>query len=258
MIPNYKTPELTKICLRLIRKNTAPDDARVIVIDNDSGDESLDYLRSLSWVELLERPRDPAESAKLSHSRALDLALRRVDTPYLLSIHTDTLVRHPCWLQFLVAQIEKDDNIAGVGSWKLEQKPFIKRVAKKLEDACQSRYYQITAKKDHALKGERDYYLRSHCALYRTALLKKYNLGFSDGGETAGKALHHALRRKGHHMVFIPPSILLRYLEHVNHATTVLNSEFRSRKGRQGKRRVAKALRRFDAEKILKDTSLDD
>ena len=247
------------MCLRLIRKNTAPDYAKVIVIDNHSGDESLEYARSLDWIELLERPGVPGESGKLSHSRALDLALQQVNTPYVLSIHTDTLVRHPGWLRFLVAQIEKDENIAGVGSWKLEQKPLIKRVAKVLENSCQSVYYKLTAKKDHALKGESDYYLRSHCALYRTALLKKYGLTFSDEDDTAGKAMHHKLRGKGHQMVFIPPEKLLRYLEHVNHATTVLNPEFSSRKGkRKGEKRVENALRRVGAEKILNDASLDE
>ena len=38
LIPNYKTLELTKVCLRLIRKFTNLDQAKVIVIDNDSQD----------------------------------------------------------------------------------------------------------------------------------------------------------------------------------------------------------------------------
>jgi len=133
LIPNYKTLELTKLCLRLIRKNTDPTLARVIVIDNDSADESLSYLRTLTWIELIERQQISHESPSLSHSRALDLALERVTTPYVLSIHTDTLVRNKEWLPFLLNEITSDARIAGVGSWKLEAKPFYKHIIKLAE-----------------------------------------------------------------------------------------------------------------------------
>ena len=76
LIPNYKTLELTKLCLRLIRKHTDLNLARVVVIDNDSQDESLEYLRTLKWITLIERKHIPGETPALSHSRALDLALR--------------------------------------------------------------------------------------------------------------------------------------------------------------------------------------
>lgn len=260
LIPNYRTPQLTKLCVRLLRKHTDFDHAKIIVIDNNSGDESVAYLRTLPWIQLLERRGDSGESGALSHSRALDLALQQVDTPFVLSIHTDTLVRHPNYLQFLLARIEEDENIAGVGSWKLERKSMVKRIAKSLEYSAQSLFYALIGRKDHALEGQGDnhYYLRSHCALYRTELLRKYDLGFSDEGEVAGKAMHRKLLQQGYRMVFLPSAELLRYIEHVGHATSVLNPEFRSRKSKwKGQRRVRKALRRFEADRVLADSSLD-
>ena len=53
-IVNYKTEELTRLCLRAIRKFTKVP-YEVVVIDNDSGDGSLKYLRSLKWIHLIER-----------------------------------------------------------------------------------------------------------------------------------------------------------------------------------------------------------
>ncbi len=73
LIPNYKTLYLTKLCLRLIRKHTNLNQAKVIVIDNDSQDSSLTYLRNLPWIELIERKVVPNEGAVSAHSRALDL-----------------------------------------------------------------------------------------------------------------------------------------------------------------------------------------
>jgi hypothetical protein len=257
LIPHYKTLTLTQLCLRLLRKFTNLNVAKIIVIDNDSQDTSLDYLRSLSWIELIERQRISNETPVQSHSHALDLALERVTTPYVLSIHTDTLVKHPRWLTFLLSHLEQAENIAGVGSWKLEKKPWWRQQLKKIERQFQLFYYRLLGKTNHGLEGigKNYYYLRSHCALYRTALLRKYHLHFSDGDQVAGKYLHQVLVDKGYQMVFLPSDRLIPYLEHVNHATTVLNPALSRQKNvNKGLKRIAKSLTRLNA---LQDTSLD-
>lgn len=98
LIPNYKTPDITKICPRLIRQHTDFNRAEVIVIDNNSNDASLAYLKSLSWVRLIERKGIEGKSGLLSHSRAMDIALEKVTTPYVLCIHTDTFIKKSDWL----------------------------------------------------------------------------------------------------------------------------------------------------------------
>jgi GT2 family glycosyltransferase len=261
LVPNFRTPQLTKLCLRLVRKYTPSGLAKVIVVDNDSRDESIHYLRSLKWIELIERVHVPGETPALSHSRALDLALERVQTPYVLSIHTDTLVRHSEWLPFLLNQIKQDTRIAGVGSWKLENKPSWKRALKSIERSVQTFYFRMTGKKKHAVEGldHNHYYLRSHCALYRTDLVRKFNSGFADGEEVAGKAMHRKLVGNGYKMVFLPSEILLNYMDHINHATTVLNPEL-SRKEKsiiKGQKRIQQSLAAFRSDEILQDESLD-
>lgn len=261
LVPNYKTHELTKLCLRLLRKYTDANKAKVIVIDNDSRDASLDYLRSLEWIELIERQVIPNEGAISAHSRALDLGLERVKTPYVLSIHTDTLVKHPQWLDFLIGQIEKNSDIAGVGSWKLESKSLWRQMLKSVERSVQQIYYRLTGRTKHSLEGigKNYYYLRSHCALYRVDLLRKFNLNFSSGDMVAGKSLHKQLVDAGYQMIFLPSDILIRYLEHINHATTVLNPELSKRQKKVGKgmRRIEKSLARMNARDVLRDSQLD-
>ena len=102
LVPNYKTLEITKICMRLLRKYTNFDQVEVIAIDNNSQDASVEYLRSLPWIKLIERMPEADDTVPLSHSRALDLALAQVNTPYVLSIHTDTFVKRANWLDLLL------------------------------------------------------------------------------------------------------------------------------------------------------------
>jgi hypothetical protein len=261
LIPNYKTPELTRLCLRLIRKHTDADKIRVIVIDNDSNDESLAYLRSLSWITLIERKPIPGEGAISSHSRALDLGLEQVTTPYVLSIHTDTLIRNPLWLDFLLSHIGKRPTIGGVGSWKLEAKSLWQKTLKTVERKVQLAFHHLTGNEAHGINGagKNYYYLRSHCAMYRVDAIRKFNLHFSGGDMVAGKDMHHQLVYAGYEMIFLPSSVLVNYLEHINHATTVLNPELgtRGKSIDKGLRRIEESLKRMNGEGILRDTSLD-
>ena len=244
-----------------MRRDGIAKSSKIIVIDNDSQDDSLEYLRQLSWIELIERKAISDESPVMSHSHALDLALERVTTPFVLSIHTDTLVKHPKWLEFLLAHIERRPTIAGVGSWKLESKPFWRRSLKLFERYAQLVYYQLSGNSKHPIEGvgENYYYLRSHCALYRTDLLKKFNLHFSDGDMVAGKAMHRALVDAGYEMIFLASDVLIRYLDHVNHATTVLNPHLSHHHNSvsKGLRRIEKSLASVRASDVLADVGLD-
>lgn len=249
ILPNYKTPELARLCLRSLRKFTPHDAIRIIAVDNASGDDSLDYLRSLSWIRLIERTPADIEGLPpaVMHTTAMDLALKEVDTPFVLSLHTDTIVYRPDWLDFLLARIDRSDRIAGVGSWKLEFVPPLKRFGKSIEDGLK----RALGKKKPEFR-----FLRSHCALYRTELLKQHTRGFGDG-ECAGSSIHKCLIAVGYEMDFIPPEVLIRYMDHLNHATMILNPTIGSRKTASPKARMSLEKRMEQFRAILADDSLD-
>ena len=261
LVPNYRTPEITRICLRLLRKNTDPSLARVIVIDNDSADESLEYLRTLRWIDLIERTNVPEEGPAKSHSSALDLALKHVDTPYVLSIHTDTFIKRPDWLEMLLEPFGMDTRVSGVGSWKLESKPAWKSAGKYIEKGWKDLLGWVIGKQtyDPVRFDATQHYLRSHCALYRTDIIRQLDTSFGDGGRVAGRIMHYKMVEAGYRMVFLPSERLGVYLDHLNHATMVLNPELGSSASsvREGRRRIKKKMRGIDALEILSDESLD-
>lgn len=257
LLPHYRTLELTKFCLRSLRKYTDPARLQVIVIDNGSQDASTEYLRGLSWITLVEREPVPGEGVATAHSRALDLGLERATAPYVLSMHTDTIVISPGWLDYLLSHIEADERVAGVGSWKLEFKPWYRRLAKKLDplwDALRQPF-----RKEGPRKTDNHYmYLRSHCALYRTELLRRFGLSFGEN-EVAGKVMHRKLEERGFAMKFLDIHGLAGRLRHINHATMILNPDIAGRKtGTEAeRRRVRRELESLDYQAILRDDSLD-
>ena len=260
LVPNYKTPEITTICLRLLRKYTRPDLAEVIVIDNNSQDDSLKYLRKLEWIRLLERDCIQNESGVQAHSRALDLALEEVKTPYVLSIHTDTFVKSHDWLDKLLAEFDEPD-IAGVGSWKLESKNVIRRAGIKFEQFWKRQLHRFFGYKrynPHRLDSKSQY-LRSHCAMYRMDVIKAVKTSFADGDDTAGKVMHKKMRQAGYKMKFLPSEFLGQYVDHLNHATSIFNPELRrsGKKSAKDQKKIQKRLRGINAMAILNDHSLD-
>lgn len=262
LIPHYKTLELSKLCLRSIKLFTDLDKVKVIVIDNDSNDQSLEYLRSINWIKLIERKDIADESPAKMHAKALDLGMEHVKTKYVLSIHTDTIVTSSEWLSFLFSRIKEADDIAGIGSWKLEHKPWFKSMAKRLEHIFQTKiWFPLTRRGSGAIVGLGDnhYYLRSHCALYQTELIRKYTDGFFDSGETAGKALHRKLIEKGYQMSFIPTEKLGKYMKHLNHATMILNPEIAGKRTGKPKayKRIMKELKSVGYDRIIKNNDLD-
>ncbi len=260
LVPNYRTLLVTQICLRLLRKYTDPALADVIVIDNDSNDDSTEYLRGLDWIRLIERKTEPDESGVQAHSRALDLALLEVKTPYVLSIHTDTFVKRNDWLETLLREFNHPE-IAGVGSWKLEFKNLPRRAGIQVEQGWK---YLL-----NKLFGYRSYnrnrldksirYLRSHCALYRTDVIRELETSFGDGNDTAGKVMHYKMVQAGYEMKFLSSDFLGRYIDHLNHATSILNPELRRDQKNSGKceKKIKAKLRGIDAQAILSQSHLD-
>jgi glycosyltransferase involved in cell wall biosynthesis len=226
-VVNYKTPDLIRLCLRSIRKFTKYP-YEVIVVDNNSMDESLEYLKRLRWIRLIERNtnNDPANgSGGYAHAAALDLGLENCNTEFFVSMHSDAFVKKDNWLDDLIGYFGGDQTMACVGSGKLELSPRWRIALKKITDL---RTFKRKLLRQPDTIGKFRCYNRTICCLYRTGILRQKQLSFlmdRDKGLTVGKKLYFELVDRGYKTVELPASIMGRYIIHLAHATQVINRQ---------------------------------
>ena len=259
-IANYKTLDFTRLCLRSIRKFTSYP-YETIVVDNDSQDGSLEYLKSLSWIRLIERRSDAGEPCGgFAHAAALELGLENCNTEFFVSMHSDTFAQRANWLTELISYFGNDENVACVGSGKIELAPKWRALLKKATDF---RTFKRKLLQEPDPIGKFRYYNRTICCIYRTDILRHENLSFlmdRDKGLTAGKKLYFELVDRGYKTVELPPSIMGRFVIHLAHATQVVNPQefiLRKRTVKKCNRLVDKVLSSEVIKNILTDGSLD-
>jgi len=259
-IVNYKTLDFTRLCLRSIRKFTNYP-YEVIVVDNDSKDESVEYLRRLKWIRLIEHHREQGKPrGSYDQSSALDLGLADCNTEFYVVMHSDTFVKQPSWLTELISFFNNNPEIACVGSGKIELTPLWLQLLKKYTD-FKSMFRSISS--TPAQQQQRRFYNRTICCLYRTGILRKEGLSFLMGnsdGFTAGQKLYYELVDRGCKTVELPPSVMGRYVTHLAHATQVINPEefkLRGKTRRKFSRTIDKVMSSAIIRDVLADDSLD-
>jgi glycosyltransferase involved in cell wall biosynthesis len=259
-IPNYKTLDLTKICLRSIRKFTHYP-CEVIVVDNNSKDQSLEYLRGLEWIRLIERPEiGPEVVGSPAEGSALDVGLEACNTEFFVVMHSDTFVRKANWLTELIGYFDGDDRVCCVGSGKLENKPYWQVM---LHDITDVRTFKRKLFREPDPFGRYRRYNLTICCVYKTAVVKRQRLSFLPDVEkrlTAGKPLYLALVDRGYKTVELSSAVMSQYVIHLGHATQAVNpAEFRlrSKTMRKCSRTIRKVLSSELFHNVLHDESLD-
>jgi hypothetical protein len=222
-VVNYKTLDLTRLCLRSIRKYTDYP-CKVMVVDNDSQDASTDYLKSLKWIQFVSRTeKKNLSDGGYAHAAALDLGLSLCGTEYFMAMHSDTFVHSPGWLTELMRYFQQDPSVVCVGGGKCEITITWRQVLKMFDIKRTLR--KILPMNDPL--GMHRYYNRTVCTIYRTDVLKKENLSFlmdRDKGLTVGKKLYFELVDRGYKTVELSDAKMRQYLWHLAHATQVVNA----------------------------------
>lgn len=255
-IPNYKTLDFTRLCLRSIRKFTNYP-CEVIVVDNDSRDESLDYLKSLGWINLIEQAGGDELTGSYAEGSAFDLGLRNCNTEFFVVMHSDTFVKRQNWLAELVDYFDGDERMSCVGSGKIELTPRWYVLLKRILDL---KALQRKILGDKQAQNRFRYHNRTICCIYRTDILKRENLSFvmdGDLGLTAGQKLYFELVDRNYNTVELPHAIMSRYIIHLAHATQVVNpKEFMLEKN--AIKKCNRAIDKVMSLEIIQDVLTDD
>jgi glycosyltransferase involved in cell wall biosynthesis len=262
-IPHYQVQDLMRLCLRALRYYTDGPPYEVIVVDNGSTDESLDWLRSMDWFTLVERGESTPENWIRAMNTALDLGLERARGDYYLIMHSDTIVRQRGWLRRMVEVIESGPQVASCGSGKLERRSAFAQLVRDATDTKRFRLWlRRTILRDASARQlTREPCPRAYCALYRTAALREHDLSFvSKGGYSAGETVYYDLKRHGYESSLIPVPEMMRNMDHIAHATGALLPERkldRAHMFRKTRRRLKRLFHRNDVDVLLADDSLE-
>jgi len=259
VIPHYQTPDIIRLCLRSIRKFT-PQPYKVIVVDNDSKDGSLEYLKSVKWLNLIQR-KEVVKKGSWAHGSALDIGLKDTQTEFFLALHSDVMIKDSSWLSMLLTPFQINPALGCVGTGKLEDVPATNRVFKKMGDIKGL----LRFLKTNLLHNPDQFlpeYIRTTCAVYRTEILKKENLSFLPREEqkmTSGQALYYELVQRGYQTLYLPPRELKKVISHVSHGTMILNPALGARKSTiaKGIKKIQKQLNEGWIKSLLEDSTLD-
>jgi hypothetical protein len=198
----------------------------VIVIDNGSRDDSLDYLRGLSWIRLIERPQETVSNWPANVFTAWDLGARAARGEFFVTMHSDVFVKHDDWLDPFLREIAVSPQVAAAGAWKLALESPLYALQKRVVGSMLAGIKRLIGRQARSSLRE-GHYPRDYCALYRTAVLVEQDLTFcpSDISITGGYSIAQQLWTLGYQTRMIPVWEMARNIVHVAHGTAAVSGE---------------------------------
>ncbi len=216
---------MISICLRSIRKHSKRYDIEIVVVDNGSKDESLDYFRSLNWIRLIERPEETHTNWPRNVFTAWDRGILEATGEYFITMHSDVFVKRDDWLDPFLTQMAVDDRVAGVGAWKLDLENPLYVFQKRVVGLGVELVKNAVGKKKQ-ISWRSGYYPRDYCAMYRRNVILEQNLTFcplNDKG--GGLSIAKQLWGVGYETRMIPVRELAKSIVHVAHGTAAVVAE---------------------------------
>ncbi|MFW0754804.1 glycosyltransferase family 2 protein [Pseudomonas sp. H11T01] len=222
VLVNYKSLELTKTCLELLREGLQETGVPVFVVDNYSDDASSEYLRTLNWINLIERKSTTPEAGSVAHGRALDMALDHVETEYLFLLHTDTFIYDPTVFTLMISQCTGPREVAAVGCLEQLNRGMARsgwRLVSRFFKHYTRRGLRALGLNARSPKPFREVHLKSFCTLWNARLIKKHGLHFQMDDRNPGYELQDRMAALNYKISFLSPQTMFRYLDHIQSGT---------------------------------------
>lgn len=241
-IPHWQVGDMMRICLRSLRQFSSGVDLEILVVDNGSRDESLDWLRSLPWIRLIERPDESPDNWPMNVFTAWDAGARVARGRYFVTMHSDVFIRQEGWLAPFLRELARNPQAAATGAWKLElEHPLYlwqKRVVGEAVSGLKRLVGRAGRHDEHQGRYPRDY-----CAMYSREILLRHNLTFcpEPGEITGGHAIARQLWQAGYETPVFPVWEMAQHLVHVTHASAAVAAKPGLKHSRAQQRAEARA-----------------
>jgi glycosyltransferase involved in cell wall biosynthesis len=220
IIPHYQTTQHIKLCLRSLRKYSKSK-IEVIVVDNNSGDNSLEYLKSLSWIKLIENHTQSLGSK--AHAEALDLGVKEATGAWLGFFHSDTIVLRLGWDEYLIQKI-KESNAAGLSTLERDINQF-----EPFSDKCKRTIHGLRKSvKNWFTKGKKEK-IMSFCFIIRKDIFLDTGFSFLPATGDVISDLYHEKIKGKHHFVLLKHKELESYLWHTSNVTSILTGQIKDK-----------------------------
>ncbi|POA16849.1 glycosyltransferase [Pseudomonas sp. FW300-N1A1] len=222
VLVNYKTLDLTRICLDLLYEHGQKAGIPVWVVDNGSADDSVEYLRSLNWINLIERKLPTKEPGHIAHGNALDMALAKVDTDYLFLMHTDTFVFDAHVFTMMMDHCTNDPKVVAVGCTEQLNRGIPRTLWRFTSRLLKHHFRHLKLSLGLRSKDPKPYketHLKSFCTLWNSRLVKQQGLHFQIDDRVPGYALQDRMIDLGYKVVFLSPRKIFKYLDHIQAGT---------------------------------------
>lgn len=259
-IPHWQVGRFMRVCLRSIRKHSGKYDLEVLVVDNGSRDESLDYLRSLDWIRLIERPHESPDNWPMNVFTAWDRGIREATGELFLCMHSDVFVLRDDWLDPLLREIDAGRNRAASGAWKLELENPLYQLQKRAVGYATARIKQLFGRRKR-VSWRQGHYPRDFCALYRRKVILDGNMTFRPiHGQGGGYSIAKQLWDAGYEVGMVPVREMAACVVHVAHGTAAVRPEKRLNHRRSQRKVEEKVGSLFDEpwfQEIENDEALD-
>lgn len=197
----YNKLSYTRQCVESILKYTSDVDYELILVDNGSTDETLEYFRSIPGAKVIHLPHN------LGVVKGFNIGMMAAEGRYTATVCNDFIFTHR-WLKNLVTCIESD-----------EQYGYVSPGATNISNLQQIDYTYVTESAFHAFadtynhsnprKWEERVVLLPNVLFCRTALLS--HIGYYDTrfyhGEFGDDDISFRIRRAGYKLVYCKDTI---------------------------------------------------
>ena len=221
IIPQHKTYEVTRLCLRALRKFSKLD-VEVIVVDNNSQDESVAYLKQNKWIKLIENYNAPIGGQ--GHKQALDIGVKAASGEWVLLFHSDTIVLKDGWDIMLLELLDRHPNAVGASSTIREINKFLVWYKKGFRYIKEwDSYFH------HKLKPTNEK-IMSYCFILKRDFLISSNFSFELATGDVADALYKTKIKEKHEFILMGRLFLDKLLWHTSNVSSIFTGQINDRK----------------------------